>query len=64
MIDCGQPQTDIGSSFTGDSYTVHSVVDYKCDPGYKEVSGSTQRFCGTDGRWTGQPLACKCEYWR
>lgn len=62
VIDCGQPQANQGSSFSGNSFTVHSTVDYKCDPGFKEISGSTQRTCGLDGLWTGQPISCKCKY--
>lgn len=62
VIDCGQPQVNTGSRIMGDSYSVHSTIDYRCDPGFKEVSGSTQRICGLDGQWTGQPLTCKCKF--
>lgn len=61
VIDCGQPQANPGSSFSGHSFTVHSTVDYKCDPGFKEITGSTERICGLDAQWTGQPLTCKCK---
>ena len=61
MIDCGQPKAIAGGSVKGSNFAVHSTVDYKCDPGYKEVNGNTQRTCGSDGQWSGQPLSCKCK---
>lgn len=61
MINCGQPEVGAGSAVIGDSYTVHSQVEYQCQKGFKPVGGDTERTCGLDGRWSGQPLVCKCK---
>lgn len=63
VIECGQPEVNGGSQLVGSqTFTIHSTVEYQCQRGFKQVAGDTSRTCQPDGRWSGQPLVCKCEY--
>ncbi|XP_074599760.1 CUB and Sushi multiple domains furrowed isoform X2 [Brevipalpus obovatus] len=59
LIDCGQPEIPPETEVTGDQYTINSVVEYKCKPGHKQLSGDRKRKCGTDGKWDGIVPTCR-----
>jgi hypothetical protein len=56
-ISCGKPPLINHGNFTGNEFTYHSVVTYKCDVGYKMI-GKPQRRCRSNGKWTKKP---KCQ---
>lgn len=58
IINCGEPETPLGSYFTGDEFTIHSKIEYHCESGHK-MFGNPLRVCSKDGNWTGELPECR-----
>ncbi|KAI0214852.1 Sushi, von Willebrand factor type A, EGF and pentraxin domain-containing protein 1 [Lamellibrachia satsuma] len=58
VTECGPlaPVAHANPSTSGESYV--SVVEYKCDEGYRHTGGALSRTCQTDKRWSGIAPVC------
>jgi len=61
VVDCGNPG-DLANGLKkgSDNTTYLSEVKYFCNPGYI-LSGSRERKCGADGKWSGTKPICFCK---
>lgn len=51
--------TQSNASLTTDNHVYSDVISYECLEGFRLISGSSQRLCGIDKQWDGQPLECE-----
>lgn len=59
LIDCGKPDIPAEAEVIGEQFTINSVIEYKCKPGHKMISGDRRRKCQSDGKWDGNIVDCK-----
>ncbi|XP_074146807.1 sushi domain-containing protein 2 [Sminthopsis crassicaudata] len=57
-VSCGWLAPPEHGKKTGTRYLVGASVEFGCEPGFT-LSGSKQRTCQPDGRWSGEPAQCK-----
>ena len=61
VVNCGQPPVPANSNFTGENFTFSQHVNYTCLSAYEQTSGGTSLQCASNGRWTGEQIACTGE---
>ncbi len=59
VIDCGKPDVPQGVRLLSESFTVHSEVEFECEPGHKMIDGDKKHTCGLHGKWDGRTPICK-----
>ncbi|XP_072017074.1 sushi, von Willebrand factor type A, EGF and pentraxin domain-containing protein 1-like [Amphiura filiformis] len=54
------PDVDyVETTYNSDSRIFGTVATSDCVPGYRASSGTKERTCGGDGRWSGEGLVCQ-----